>query len=252
MQASKGWRSFWLDVKFSFARLLRLELVHSQNRYFAELSRVLPQNCRWLDVGCGTQIVPSWAMPITEQATLVKRARMFIGADVDDALARHPLLTHRLMASASGLPFASSQLDFVTANMVVEHLDEPDKFFAEVARVLAPGGSLLFHTPNFRYYLVFLAWLCPEFIKKLVVAVLEGRQETEIFRTFYRANTVPKVRALAAAAGLTVHSLSVKGSVGTFGFLGPIGVLEVVLLKLLSVRPFKPFNAVLLVCMRKT
>ena len=249
--ASKRWHSFWLSVKFSFARLLRLDLVHCQNRYFAELSRLLPQNCRWLDVGCGKQIVPSWAIPLAEQGILVKRSRMFLGADVDDSLTAHPLLTHRLFASASRLPFDSGQFDFVTANMVVEHLDRPETFFAEAARVLAPGGSLLIHTPNFRYYLVFLAWLCPEFIKKTVVALLEGRREEDIFFTYYRANTAARARTLAATAGLSVHSVSVNGSVGSFGFLGPIGVLEVVLLKLLSLKPFRSCGQVLLVVMKK-
>jgi SAM-dependent methyltransferase len=177
---------------------------------------------------------------------------MFIGVDVDQYIADHPLLTHRLLASAGGLPFASGQLDLITANMVVEHLDRPEDFVLEAARLLAPGGLVLIHTPNLRYYLIVLARLCPEFVKKPIVALLEGRQEKEIFRTFYRANTVSKVRALAASAGLSVDSVSVNGSVGSFGFMGPLGVLEVLLLKLLSLQPFKAFNAVLLIGLRKT
>lgn len=46
------------------------------------------------------------------------------------------------------LPFDDATFDAAIAVEVLEHIDGHDQFFAEVARVLAPGGIVLFTTPN--------------------------------------------------------------------------------------------------------
>jgi SAM-dependent methyltransferase len=46
------------------------------------------------------------------------------------------------------LPFDDASFDAALAVEVVEHIDGHDRFFAEVARVLAPGGIVMFTTPN--------------------------------------------------------------------------------------------------------
>jgi ubiquinone/menaquinone biosynthesis C-methylase UbiE len=52
-------------------------------------------------------------------------------------------------------------VDLVTANMVVEHAEDPAALFAEVDRVLRPGGSFLVHT-NSSGYTTRLTKLIPE------------------------------------------------------------------------------------------
>lgn len=42
------------------------------------------------------------------------------------------------------MPFPDASFDHVCANYCVLHLGEPDRFFAEAARVLRPGGRLSF------------------------------------------------------------------------------------------------------------
>ncbi|MFH0986176.1 MAG: methyltransferase domain-containing protein [Candidatus Omnitrophota bacterium] len=48
-----------------------------------------------------------------------------------------------LSANAEILPFNSGTFDSVFVNSVVEHLDAPELFFAEVFRVLKPGGEFV-------------------------------------------------------------------------------------------------------------
>jgi SAM-dependent methyltransferase len=46
------------------------------------------------------------------------------------------------------LPFDDASFDAAVAIEVLEHIDGHDRFFAEVARVLRPGGFVMFTTPN--------------------------------------------------------------------------------------------------------
>lgn len=54
----------------------------------------------------------------------------------------------RAVTSDGRLPFEDRAFDVVVAIEVVEHVDGHDRFFAEVARVLRPGGIMMFTTPN--------------------------------------------------------------------------------------------------------
>lgn len=45
------------------------------------------------------------------------------------------------------LPFETNALDLVIASEVVEHLPEPERVIAEIARVLRPGGQLILTMP---------------------------------------------------------------------------------------------------------
>lgn len=46
------------------------------------------------------------------------------------------------------LPFAADSFDAVCSDQVIEHLREPDRFAAEVVRVLRPGGEAVIATEN--------------------------------------------------------------------------------------------------------
>jgi len=52
------------------------------------------------------------------------------------------------VASAEDLPFADGTFGVVVIKHVVEHLPHPGKAIAELGRVMASGGTLIFATPN--------------------------------------------------------------------------------------------------------
>jgi malonyl-CoA O-methyltransferase len=52
----------------------------------------------------------------------------------------------RVRADAYALPFASGAFDLVFSNLMIQWCDDLDAVFAEIARVLRPGGLLLFST----------------------------------------------------------------------------------------------------------
>lgn len=51
-----------------------------------------------------------------------------------------------LHGHAEQMPFPDESFDFVQAYWVMEHVDDPDRVFSEVHRVLRPGGAFFFAT----------------------------------------------------------------------------------------------------------
>lgn len=223
--------SFWLRLRAPVARAIGLDLTHSQDRYADEIERVLKPGMRWLELGCGHQIVPRFAAPLERQRTWVEAAGLFVGVDDDPGMLAHPLLRLRARALGGTLPFRAGSFDLVSANNVAEHLPDPRMVFADVRRVLAPGGKFVFHTPNYLYYLMAIASFVPARLKNWLILKLERRPAEDVFPAFYRINTERRIRELAREVGFSVERLQVVGSGGTFLFLGPIGVAELFVLK---------------------
>jgi len=242
---------YWRRGKLALARFLRLDLTHSQLHYAAFLQTFVGVKARWLEVGCGRHIIPYWAMPEAEQQTLVARAGSLTGIDIDEAIREHPLLTARVYSLAGSLPFRDESFDLVSANMVVEHVSDCPLFLSDIFRVLKPGGRFVFHTPNYWYYLVFIAKWVPDSIKGRIVWFLERRSDNDRFVTYYRMNTVTNIRRLAEGVGFKVEELRAVGSSGSFARLGPLGVLECFILKATQVSCGGRFRPNLICALRK-
>ena len=59
-----------------------------------------------------------------------------------------PGVEFRAVTSDGRLPFDDASFDAAVAIEVLEHIDGHDRFFSEVARILRPGGIVMFTTPN--------------------------------------------------------------------------------------------------------
>lgn len=58
----------------------------------------------------------------------------------------------RTQQQADHLTFADGELDLLTMVRVMHHLPEPSQEFAEIARVLAPGGTALIEVANYGHF----------------------------------------------------------------------------------------------------
>jgi len=81
-----------------------------------------------LDLGCGDQYI----RPACEL-----RGMTYLGLDIEDC-----------DLERDRLPVSDSTVDFAVSLALLEHLFDPGHFFAEVQRVLRPGGVLWLSTPD--------------------------------------------------------------------------------------------------------
>ena len=97
---------------------------------------LLPREGRVLDLGCGVGHSFGELAP-----------RETVGVDLDpEALAGQARETH--VADMRDLPFADGSFASVLSVQSIEHVPDAQRVFAEVRRVLAPGGVAVFVTPN--------------------------------------------------------------------------------------------------------
>jgi SAM-dependent methyltransferase len=108
-------------------------------------------------------------------------------------------------ANLNALPLADASVDLIMSRSVFEHLTEPKAVYREFARVLRPGGRVVFLTANMWDYGTLVARLVPNRLHGRVVKLVEGRDEEDTFPTAYRTNTRRDVNRLAADAGLVVE-----------------------------------------------
>jgi SAM-dependent methyltransferase len=169
---------------------------------------------RVLDLGCGRGGVLE---------RLHARASLVAGLDPDIRSLCEQRVSGIALACglAELLPFAHNAFDLVCCSWVLEHLVEPQRAFAEVARVLKPGGHFIFVTPNARHPLLALnralGWT-----QGRLVDWIYGRSETDVFPAFYRANSAAQIELLARAAGMERLALQFIGDPTYLAFNEPL------------------------------
>lgn len=129
------------------------------------------------------------------------RCKELVGVDVDPRVSENPLLDRGIQANADSLPFADESFDLAFSIYVLEHVERPDRFCAEVARVLKPGGEFWALTPNRKHYVPLIARLTPTRFHKWFNETREHNSE-DTFPTFYRLNSPFTLRKHFGSVGM--------------------------------------------------
>jgi ubiquinone/menaquinone biosynthesis C-methylase UbiE len=214
-----------LRIYWAMEGLIVPGLEYSQLEYERLLLQWIPAGAQWLDLGCGRRLLPEWRSE--SEMALRERSGMLVGIDLDmGSLFDNRTAHHKVFGPAQQLPFESGSFDVVTANMVTEHLEDPIGSFSEVRRVLSPNGIFIVHTPNAAAYPTSLTHRLPDAVKKGAARLLDGRRESDVFHTYYRANTVDDLTSVARTAGLSVAALNFVSSTAVFSIVPPLAFFE--------------------------
>ena len=136
-----------------------------------------------------------------------------------------------------------ASVDVAVSDFVLEHVADPDAFFAEAARVLRPGGTICLRTPNAFSYVALCSRLIPNRHHASVVGrVQNGRKEEDVFPTYYRANSRRKIRKLLAKSGFEPCVYGYEGEPSYLSFSRIAYMMGVVHQKLAPAMLVAPFS----------
>ena len=174
--------------------------------YFARLASKLKAypGAAVLNIGCGTGQYDrfDWAAH--------KDSIQLIGLDVDPHAAANPHIRSFVLASEAGdWDIAAESVSFATCRSVLEHVQSPAHFFANLRRVLKPGGEFLFITPNILHPAMLASALIPTRLKMSLLLKAMGRPEEDTFPTVYRLNTRRAIEQNAREFGFALDELRV-------------------------------------------
>jgi len=112
------------------------------------LSSVVP-GTEVLDLGCGDGA-------LVESITAAYPAVRCVGIDIPDSPEVRERKAQRLGTfvtyDGTRMPFEASRFDYIVSRQVLEHVERPGDVFAEVARILKPGGIFFGSTSQLEPY----------------------------------------------------------------------------------------------------
>lgn len=151
---------------------------HRWEVFDSTLLRYLTPRTTWVDVGCGNNAL------VHTFGSMVQAA---VGVDVLEPAEPDPLFLHGDIRS---LPLPDNYADVVSLRFVVEHLQDVDRDFADVFRMLKPGGVVVLVTTNI--WNPFIFWprlLLPPTLKHKIIEKLFKVPADDIFRAYHVLNS---------------------------------------------------------------
>ena len=156
----------------------------------------------------GATIVEVGAGPTNRTTRFLSSIGKVAGVDISNELQTNEWLSEAHVYDGNVMPLPSESFDSCVSDFVLEHVTNPETHFREVHRILRPGGSFCFRTPNFWHYVTLGSWLIPNRAHSILSNRLRGLAETNgVYPTSYRANTRRRIEALARSVGFRVKLL---------------------------------------------
>lgn len=183
---------------------------YSGRVYESLVARYITPLARVLDAGCGR---------VSVMDLFKNEVRQVVGLDNCLASLRHNTqLGQLVLGDLARLPFEEGVFDLIVCTWVVEHLEEPDLAFAEMACVLRQGGHLVILTPNAWNWVVLASRLLPASWRRFLVRRIYGRGEENTFPVAYKANSPPALDRKLRRAGLRKEELNLVGDPSYLAF----------------------------------
>lgn len=157
-----------------------------------------------LEAGCGFS---------DSYRDIYSKAKQVIGVDINKKfLELNRSLDIKIQSNLENIPqVKSNSVDLIISSWVFEHLERPDRVFAEFSRVLKHGGKVIFLTPNKLNYVVILNRIIPNFLRKFFVGKMAKNLVTDPMKTFYKVNSVAGIKKYAKRNGLKLEGVILNG-----------------------------------------
>lgn len=209
--------------------------------FFNRVHALLHRSSVVLDVGCGRGACVDDPIALRKGLRILKgKVSKVIGIDVDGAAQDNPCLDDFRRMGQGAWPVEDDAIDLIVCDNVLEHIEDPDRFFSEARRVLKTGGYFCIRTPNRWSYVALFSRLIPnKHHSKVLRVVQDARKEEDVFPTFYRCNSVFRIRRSMKDHGFDAVVCGHEAEPSYLSFSGiayALGVLH----QRISPRFFKP------------
>ena len=203
---STGWQHAWVQ------RFYRSKpgWVDGTTEFYELCRKYAPPNARVLEIGAG---------PTNPTSAFLATLGELHGLDVSNEVLGNRHLTRSAVIRDGRYPYDDSTFDLAVSNYVVEHVDDARAHLAEVFRVLRPGASYVFRTPNLFHYVALASRLTPHSVHTWLANRLMAQHEDahEPWPTFYALNTPAQVRRHASTAGFELQSMDLVEKEPSYG-----------------------------------
>jgi SAM-dependent methyltransferase len=173
--------------------------------FYTRVNALLRPDSVVLDVGCGRGAYKDDPVPIRRDLRILRgKCQRVVGIDVDVGASANPYLDEFQLVTGHRWPVPDQAVDLCLCDFVVEHVDDPDAFFAECARVTRRGGYVCIRTANARSYVGIASRLIPNRHHAGVLSRAQSRRRAEdVFPTRYRCNTARRLRDILRNHGFS-------------------------------------------------
>jgi len=172
--------------------------------FFNRVNSLLEPSFTVLDVGCGRGASDKDTVPLRKNLRILKgKVARVIGIDIDPDARNNPLLDEFHLLQGDTWPLENDSVDLIICDNVLEHVENPERFFLEIRRVLKNQGHLCIRTANRWSYIAIAATIIPDrYHPRVLSAVQDHRRQQDVFPTVYKCNTIRKIRNIMQKNGL--------------------------------------------------
>lgn len=171
------------------------------DHYEALVGKLLVPTGEWCDVGCGRNIFPDYPELAQQYAA---RCSFVYGIDPNDNVRENRFVHEYFQGLVEDCPTRRT-FDLITMRMVAEHIADPQRALAAVARMLKPSGRAVIYTPHKWAPVSIVANLTPFALHNPLKQLLwPGIESKDTFPTQYKLNTFEDLRRHADSARLSL------------------------------------------------
>lgn len=172
----------------------------------------------------GSEILEIGAGPGNECSQMLSEIGTVVGLDIDPDVKNNQWLASAHVFDGRKMPFADCSFDACVSNFVLEHVSHPAEHFAEIARVLRPGGVYCLRTPNLFHYVSAGAHAMPHSLHLLLANRLRGlaADAHDPYPTWFRANSRRRLRKLCLENGLDKPAITMIEPEPSYGRAHPV------------------------------
>lgn len=159
---------------------------HSPDDYYeAILARIIDENCRWADVGCGHMLFPSNPRLAKRLSQQCKR---LVGIDPDPNINDNPYIDAGVQKLIDDYE-PDEVFDLITMRMVAEHVANPERVMATLSAATIPGSMVVIYTVNNYSPVPLLTRVTPMPVRHFLKKLLWRTNPKDTFPTAYKMNT---------------------------------------------------------------